>query len=399
MTSHWQSFLWVGMAAFALTATATAADSDWAHYRGPDFDGIVKTGKINRDNLKEVWQASVGTGFSSIIVVKGVAYTMGNLDGQDQIVALDAKTGKEKWKHTYPCALDPNLYEGGPNATPTYDNGKIYTLSKEGHIFCLDAETGKVIWETHAKKFSNAPTWGYSGAATIYKDSVIFNVGSYGLALNKNDGKVVWKSPKGKVGYATPVPFKRKGEDVLAMFAGTELVLVKAANGKPIWRFKWITEYDVNAAAPIIFDDKVLITSGYRHGATLLAFNEENPKQIWENDDLKAQFNSPVLYKGHVYGISGDANRRCKLVCMDPNTGEVKWQKSARFGSLLVADDQLVVLDERGNLSFVAAKPDAYELLAEKAVLTARSWTVPTIADGFMYLRDAQGTVVCLDLR
>jgi len=382
-----------------MCSAAWAAEKDWAHYRGPKFDGIVPKADVNPDNLKEIWKATVGTGFASIIVVDDVAYTMGNADDEDQIVALDAKTGKEKWRHTYPCALDPNLYEGGPNATPTYDDGKIYTLSRQGHVFCLDAASGKVIWSKGAKALGDPPTWGFSGAPTVVGDLVVLNIGAHGVALNKQTGKVAWKSPKGKAGYATPVPFEQNGKTKIAMFAGTELVVVEAESGKKLWSFPWSTNYDVNAAAPIVFDDKMFISSGYNHGGTLLDISGDQPKQLWENRNLKTQFNSAIYLGGYIYGISGDANRRCKLVCVDPADGELKWRESMRFGSMIAAGEKLLVLDERGNLFFVAANPEAYELLAESQIFTNRAWSAPTLVDGMLFARDARGNVVCLDLR
>ena len=53
-----------------------------------------------------------------------MVYSMGNDDGTDYVYALDAKTGKVVWEYSYACALTPNLYEGGPNATPTVHEGK-----------------------------------------------------------------------------------------------------------------------------------------------------------------------------------------------------------------------------------------------------------------------------------
>lgn len=123
--------------------------------------------------------ASVGTGFSSIVVSNGRCYTMGNRDrntiteaqaekgpapnicgacspptrstdkGQqlDIVYCFDAETGKEIWRHIYPSPLEPKGYEGGPSATPTVADGKVYTISKDGKVFCLDASTGDVIWE------------------------------------------------------------------------------------------------------------------------------------------------------------------------------------------------------------------------------------------------------------
>ena len=69
-----------------------------------------------------------------------------------KIVLLDADGG-EVWRFRYPCKLDPNLYQGGPSATPTVDEDRVYTLSKFGDIFCLDVVTGKEVWEASAAKY------------------------------------------------------------------------------------------------------------------------------------------------------------------------------------------------------------------------------------------------------
>ena len=59
------------------------------------------------------------------------------------------EAGKEIWRHTYPCPLEPKSHEGGPSATPTVNAGKVYTLSKQGHVFCLGAQDGAVVWRKH----------------------------------------------------------------------------------------------------------------------------------------------------------------------------------------------------------------------------------------------------------
>src|SRR5207302_767957 len=112
----------------ALLAGASAQAEDWHRWRGPDANGISKeTGwqsKWPAEGPKQLWKASVGTGFSSMTVSKGRVYTMGN-DGDktDTIFCLDAATGAQVWKYSYEGALDPKYYEGGPSATPIENDG------------------------------------------------------------------------------------------------------------------------------------------------------------------------------------------------------------------------------------------------------------------------------------
>src|ERR1039458_211711 len=105
--------------------TFTASGGDWPRWRGPDLNGISREkgwqAQWPADGPKQLWKASVGTGFSSITVAGGRAYTMGNEADTDTIYCFDAVTGKPIWKYTYACPVDPHFYEGGPSATPTFD--------------------------------------------------------------------------------------------------------------------------------------------------------------------------------------------------------------------------------------------------------------------------------------
>ena len=155
-----------------------------------------------------MWRASVGTGFSSIAVSGGRAYTMGNTgskdidekEHKDIIFCFDAKTGEEKWRYPYPCPLNPKNHEGGPSATPTVEGDRVYTLSKKGHVFCLNAKTGKVIWQKNLKEELGIelPTWDLAGSGLVVKDLLIFNAGTSGIALNKKTGEMVTKKIRGR---------------------------------------------------------------------------------------------------------------------------------------------------------------------------------------------------------
>ena len=158
----------------------TLQAGDWPNWRGPDYDGISKeTGwdpAMLKDGVEPLWKASLGTGFSAVAVSNGKVFAMGNTakskgdpEQLDVVYCFDAVAGKELWTHIYVNQLDPKHYEGGTLASPTVDAGKVYTVSKDGKAFCLDAKTGDVIWEKNVlDDFGiKRATWGISGSPLI----------------------------------------------------------------------------------------------------------------------------------------------------------------------------------------------------------------------------------------
>src|SRR3954464_4139995 len=96
---------------------------DWPQRGGPQHNNISQeTGwqaEWSGNGPRELWSAEVGLGFSSFVVANGSVLTTGHAEGQDTVFCLDAVTGKEKWKHSYPSDLGDKFYEGGTSATPT----------------------------------------------------------------------------------------------------------------------------------------------------------------------------------------------------------------------------------------------------------------------------------------
>ena len=138
------------LVAVAFLSVAHSQATDWPQWRGSNRNGISPeklSARWPADGPVVLWRASVGTGFSSVSVSQGRAYTMGNTNDQETVWCLDALTGKEIWKHTYPSKLGAVYHEGGPVSTPTIQSNRIFTLSKWGDVFCLDAAKGTIIWE------------------------------------------------------------------------------------------------------------------------------------------------------------------------------------------------------------------------------------------------------------
>ncbi|UCG56957.1 MAG: PQQ-binding-like beta-propeller repeat protein [Phycisphaerales bacterium] len=98
------------------------------------------------------------------------------------------------------CLLGP-LFESpsGAIAAPTVHDGRVYTVSKHGKVFCLDARKGGVIWSKDLEKQfgTESPRWGLAGSAVIVDGMVVLNSGTHGIALNRTDGSLVWQNGKG----------------------------------------------------------------------------------------------------------------------------------------------------------------------------------------------------------
>jgi outer membrane protein assembly factor BamB len=380
------------------TAPHTFA-ADWPNWRGPDYNGIsletnwFKTGST----LETVWEAAVGQGYSSVAVVGEKLYTAGNKNNQDIVQCLNARSGTEVWKFSYPCSA--GSYPG-PRATPAVSDNRVYLISREGRVICLKADSGAEIWSrsvAHELK-ADLPGWGFAGSPRIQGNLLLLNVGEKGLALDKVTGATIWSSGTGKSGYSTPVVSEVGGRSIVALFSAQNVVGVDLKTGASHWQFPWKTSYDVNAADPLIEGGRMLISSGYGVGATLLKIDGEKPVVIWNNKALRSHFGTPVLWKGFVYGFDGNAGGGT-LKCIDWATGTVKWEYAGfGFGSLTMADGKLIIQSERGELAIALASPDGYQELAKRAILKGTCWTVPILANGLIYCRNDAGRLLAISV-
>ncbi len=383
------------------------APGSWTQWRGPNRDGIARE-KI-RSNWSEVppgeiWRRDMGSGFSGITVAGKRLYTMYSDGTNEYLASLEAATGREIWRTPTDKHYAESVGGDGPRATPLLDDGMLYTISAYGKLYALNPQNGKVVWQQDlvAKFGAQMPRWGFSMTPIVDGDMLLTDVGGktgYSvMAFHKKSGEVIWHSQTDIPGYSSPMVVPAGGVRQALFFTGTRLVSVNPDNGEKYWAFPWITRYDVNAATPVFVPpDRVFISSDYGKGGALLQIKTENGRvtaaPLWQNREMKNHMATCIYRDGYLYGFD-DA----RLKCIDAATGETRWQKQGfGKGTVLMTDDHLIVLGERGQLALVKTTPEAYTEIADLGqVLTGRCWTVPTLVNGRLYLRSLK-EMVCLD--
>jgi len=339
---------------------------------------------------------SIGIGYSAVSIVGDDLYTMGNVDGGDCVYCLNSDTGAEKWKYSY-----PSDYKGdyaGTTSTPTVDGEYVYTLSRDGGILCLARTDGKMIWTKNAINDFGAtyPDWRFASSPLILDNKLIVDVGIT-IAFDKINGDLIWKTKNYGGGYSSPYAFMLDGKQLLAVFNKWGLVILDPENGQEICGQEWNTKNtDVNVVTPIVSGNEIFISSDYDKGSAVIEIIENKARIIWENKNMRNHFNNCVLWKGFLYGFDESSELRC----MDFQTGDIKWsQRGMGKGSLMLADEKLIIMGENGQLVIAEASPDSFKEIARAKVLDGLCWTMPVLYKGKIYCRNHEGSLICLDLR
>ncbi|MEM9015755.1 MAG: PQQ-binding-like beta-propeller repeat protein [Verrucomicrobiota bacterium] len=372
---------------------------DWPNWRGTNYDGVSK--EVIPENLPDPlplsWTANVGIGFATVSVAGDRVLTMGNTDEKDTVWCLDAVTGDVLWKHTYECELDPLYYEGGPGGTPTIHDGSVYTLSKKGHAFRLDLDTGEVIWERDllADYSLELPEWSFACSPYVEGERVILNAGRGGIALSKETGETLWLPSRETSGYASVVPFDHQSSKAThLLFSAKALVGFDAETGEAAWEFPWKSSRDVNAADPVVVGDRLVVSSSA--GSKMLDLGSAEPEVVWEQHDMKWYFNPGVLIGDHLYSLHGTTHRPTELMCTDVETGEIIWAEEGYGSGGLMAAGDIVIVFDLGKLTLFRASPEGFKPLLEQQILEGKCWTAPVLANGRIYGRTAEGELACV---
>jgi outer membrane protein assembly factor BamB len=427
--------LWIlGFVAVGLFVSGAAHGDDWPQWLGPRRDAVWRESGIV-DVFPEGgppvnWRTKIAAGYSGPAVAGGKVYVMDRLlaegaknhvepfplrpnreiAGSERVLCLDEADGHLLWEHEYDCAYTVS-YPLGPRTTATVHEQKVYTVGTEGHLFCLNADTGRPVWSHDLKKEYKvkSPMWGFAAHPLIDGKKLICIVGGEGsavVAFDKETGKPLWQAlTASQPGYCPPMIFEAGGKRQLVIWHGEAVNGLDPETGEVYWTEAAGTYQGMSISTPRLCGD-LLFISAYPNTALMLRLDRDHPKATvaWRGEKktgMYCTFSTPIFEDGHLYGIQSGGF----LSCVKADTGERLWQTmdhvamrpAGSVESFLVKNgDRFFIFTEKGDLILARLTPKSYEETSRAHLLDATStgfgrdvlWSHPAFANRNIYLRN-----------
>jgi outer membrane protein assembly factor BamB len=419
----------LSLLAVIIPAATLAVADDWPQWRGPD-----RNGKSPESGLLQEWPdggpplawraAGLGAGFSSLSMAGDRIYTMGDLADGQYVIALSRNGGGRQWK-TRVGPVHEDKYPG-PRATPTIDGDRIYAMSTEGDVVCLDGKTGAEVWRrsltgdygAYLMKAMGSYQWRFSESPLVDGDRVIVTPGhveAMMVALDKKTGKEIWKTQGRRLGplgadgaaYSSAVISEAAGTRQYVQLVGRGLIGVDAKSGELLWGYNRVANDIANIATPVVRDDYVFTSSGYGTGSALLKIVrgaekfEAEEVYFLDANTMQNHHGGVILHDGTVF--TGTGHNKGFPIAVDFMTGKVAWGPAENEGrnsaAITYADGRIYFRYQDGRMILVEATAKEYREHGSFVIpdVEKESWSHPVIADGKLYLRE-QEHLYCYDV-
>jgi len=305
---------------------------DWPQFRGPNRNAISEERGIWKnmqgDGPKLLWVAEgLGEGYASVSVVGNMAFSTGNQDGSQKVVAVDTTSGKRLWATPLTTNVPKHGYEGS-RCTPTIDGNRLYVVASDGQIVCLETESGKVVWQRAFSDWKGRMMsgWGFSESPLVDGDWVLCTPGGDDamiVALNKSTGEEVWRSQVPAAGeekdrqgrglqngaaYSSIIISNGGGVKQYVQLVGRGVIGVRAKDGKFLWRYNGVANAVANIPTPVADGDYIFCSTAYGVGSALLELkkagrDEINMSEVYFKDakSIQNKQGGSVLVEGFIY--------------------------------------------------------------------------------------------------
>lgn len=378
--------------------------------------GAQRDGKFTDTGLLKKWPDAgpelllkvegIGKGYSSVVATDQYIFVTGMIDTLDYMSCL-TPDGKIKWQVPYGRAWTKSFPE--TRSTPTIEEDRIYIISGTGELVCINVSDGAIRWKVNVDKDFSAEwhIWGVSESPLIVDDKVICTPGGEKtsvVAFDKMTGKLAWQSESvgGQRSYASPTIYEYgKFRFILAVTA-TNLIALEPATGKVAWAYKYYDKDKFDGTGliwtntPTFKGRDIFLSMGYDYHNVMIEMNEEGTSatEKWSNMTLDNHHHGLIELDGFIYGSNWQSNSKGKWVCMNWETGEVKYETEwANKGALVLADGLFYILEEKGgNVALVMPDQNQFEVISSFKLQGGSGpyWSHPFIANGKMYLRHGE---------
>jgi len=425
----------VAAGAFAAPAPSFPPEGrDWPQWRGAQRDGIWReTGTLEKFAGPTVplrWTVPIGAGYGGPTVASGRVYVMDYLkeSSSERVLCLDWRTGAKLWEVSYPCSYQGFTYEAGPRASVTIHEGRAYALGAAGNLHCLDAVSGRILWQRDLRSdyAIRMPNWGIAAHPIIEGELMITQIGGAGeacvVALDRRTGAERWKAFPDEASYAPPIAIEQAGRRLIVMALGFRLVAFEPADGTLRWSHEQPkSSWPIAIPAPVVVGDLMFYSNAHA-GSYLFRLARDRPAVdvVWERgrrprteDTLHPVIPDPLVMNGLVIGVQTDGELRC----LDLMTGKRQWETIEAMPKAWHATMHLVragetgdrawIFTEEGNLILARLTAEKYEELTRARLLQptleqgprgrAVTWAHPAFAYRHIFARSDR-ELVCADL-
>ncbi|MCB1229837.1 MAG: PQQ-like beta-propeller repeat protein [Verrucomicrobiae bacterium] len=339
------------------------------------------------------WKTAIPLpGFNTPVYWEGKLYLTGADETARVIYCLDSESGEILWQTSADRAggapteaVEVPDSAGHAAASMTTDGVRLFASFAVGDLVALDFD-GKPLWSVYLGTPENS--YGYASSLAAYQDTVLvqFDQDEAGFvaAYDAATGKERWKTARDfGASWSSPAVHHIGDHDEVILAADPTVVSYDPATGKELWRVDCLENGEV-ASIPAYADGIVYASAD---AAKLAAIDANTHEILWEGDDLKPGVCTPLIHEGLIYFGTDDG----ALACYDAKTGEEVWAEFADYGfysSPILADGKIYLMDQGGNM-FILKPGRTYELIAKPALGDDSSAT-PVIVGDSLYLRGAE---------
>jgi outer membrane protein assembly factor BamB len=416
----------VSLFLFLFLALCTWA-GDWPQFRGPQRDGFWHETNllqsIPAEGLKIRWRKAAGPEWSSPVIVNGrIFFTdvwMERPLAKERVHCWEETTGEPIWSFSHEVvygdwAFNPEN-STPPSVSPVVEDEKIYWVSSDGYVNCLDTRDGKMIWERDlAKQYELRQLQCRPSPLITSNLLVVFVGGKPGasvIALDKRSGQEVWKALNDPVSNSSPLIVNAGGTQQLIVWTENSVASLDPFTGQIYWREAMFTSNNDSVAAPVVDKNRLLISG------LMMQLDDQRPavKILWpEKKELSRRIlshtSTPFIRGDHVYS----ARSTGQLVCLEAATGKVVWETNSitDIGNgasihLTPTDDGTVFMfTDKGDLICARLTPEAYHEAGRFHLVDPThpffgrnyAWSPPAYANGHVFARNGK-ELVCASLR
>lgn len=393
---------WLFVAVAVLSASGVASDAqstlrDYPQWRGRNRDGAA-SGFIEPTSWPEAltrrWKVDVGDGYATPLVIGDTVYVFTRRDGNEMMLALDARTGSEQWRSSYPAPYSPGqpaaAHGAGPKATPLFHEGKLFTLGISGIVSAFDAATGQRLWQTPPPL--EPPYFSAASSPVGEKGLVIVHPGNYGplTAYDTNTGAMKWTAGGGGF-FASPIIVSLGGTRQIVS-ATQDSVIGVSLDGRVLWQYPW--QGGGGSTTPVLNDETIIVSALDRGVAALRPAIRDGrwvAETVWETKDVSMYVSNPVVIAGTLFGLSYRA--RGQFFALDAKTGEVLWlgqPRQAENTAFVKSGDLLFLLNDDAELIVAKARRGGFEPIVRYTVADSATWAQPTISGNRIFVKDVR---------